>query len=75
MGSPVDLQTTSEIDMIAGAYVNVQVGERVLSRECQTGHAYTLHSEVDSLEQTPTGPHYSGTAELPFNCTYAQMNL
>lgn len=39
MGSSAGLQATSEIDMIAGAYANVQVGERGLSRGCQTGHA------------------------------------
>lgn len=50
--------------------------------ECESCHVGVrqvmhtrIHSEVDSLEQTPTGPHYSGTAELPFNYTYAQINL
>lgn len=49
------------------------------SESCHVGIRQVMHtrnhSEVDSLEQTPTGPHYSGTAELPFNYTYAQMNL
>lgn len=60
----VDLLGTSEIDMIVGAYVNVQAGERGWHvGVSQVTHVH-MQYEVLSLTQSPTGPHYRRSAEL-----------
>lgn len=64
MESCVDSLVTSEIDMVVGACMYVQAGERGLHvGVSQVTHVH-MQYEVVSLAQTPTGPHYRGAAEL-----------